>query len=161
MSFQSMANHIYQWNSCLDHFRLTLLWTVHSSKYKNWQKIFWPTSRTLFGQTGPAWAMPKWSSIFFSGTQTNYSKWHTTVVLCIDTAQHVSNESKMQNWNVTWCNKLFFSKLALLVGVWQKKKFTKLERRVKQRYSLFRKHSLFKTQMWSLFFYVFSKNVKR
>ena len=86
-----------------------------------------------------------------------------------------SNESKMQNWNVTWCIKLVFSKLALLQRVWQKKNFfTELERRVKQRNSLFKKHSLFKTQvisffklkhiksegvsvMWNLFLYVFSK----
>ena len=35
-----------------------------------------------------------------------------------------SNESKMQNWNVTWCIKLVFSKLALLQRVWQKKNFS-------------------------------------
>ena len=75
-----------------------------------------------------------------------------TAVLHIDTLKHVSNESKMQNWYIVQCIKSVFSKLALLLRVCQRNIFTKLERRVKQRNSPFKKKikkSPFKTQVIS------------
>ena len=45
----------------------------------------------------------------------------------------------MQNWYIVWRIKSVFSKLALLVRVWQRSFFTKLERRLKQRNSPFKK----------------------
>ena len=58
----------------------------------------------------------------FFGSEANYSKRRITVVIGIDTPKHVSNESKMQNSYVVRCIKSVFSKLALLLRVWQKKK---------------------------------------
>ena len=60
-----------------------------------------------------------------------------------------TSESKMQNWYVVRRIKSVFSKLALLPRVWQRIFFTKLERRVKQRNSPFKKNSPFKTQVMS------------
>ena len=71
-------------------------------------------------------------------SQANYSKRRITVVLRIDTLKHLSNESKMQNWYVVERIKSVFSKLALLLRVWQRNFFTKLKRRVKQRNSPFK-----------------------
>ena len=45
----------------------------------------------------------------------------------------------MQNWYIVWRIKSVFSKLALPLGVWQRNVFTKLERRLKQRNSPFKK----------------------
>ena len=56
------------------------------------------------------------------------------------TSKHVSSESKMQNWYVVRRIKSVFSKLALLLRVWQRNFFTKLVRRVKQRNSPFKKN---------------------
>ena len=56
---------------------------------------------------------------------------------------------KIQNSYVVRCIKSVFSKLALLLRVWQRNFFTKLERRVKQRSSPFKKNSQFKTQVTS------------
>ena len=92
----------------------------------------------------------KWH--IYIGSQANYSNWCITVLLCIDMLKHTSNEWKMQNWyihNSTY--QITFSKLALLLRVWQRHFFTKLERRLKQRNSLFKKNknSMFKTQVIS------------
>ena len=72
-------------------------------------------------------------------SQANYFKIHITIVLRIDMPKHKSSESKMQNWYIIWCIKSVFSKLALLLRVWQRNLFTKLERRVKQRNSPLKK----------------------
>ena len=58
----------------------------------------------------------------FFGSDANYPKRRITVVIGIDTPKHVSNESKIQNSYVVRCIKSVFSKLALLLRVWQKKK---------------------------------------
>ena len=79
----------------------------------------------------------------FFGSDANYPKRRITVVIGIDTPKHVSNESKIQNSYVVRCIKSVFPKLDLLLRVWQRNFFTKLERRVKQRSSPFKKiHSL-------------------
>ena len=72
-------------------------------------------------------------------SQANYSKRCITVDLHINMLKHVSNELKIQNWYVTQCIKSVFSKLALLLRVWQRISFTKSERIVKQRNLPFRK----------------------
>ena len=57
-------------------------------------------------------------------SQPNHSKRRITIVLRIDTPKHVSNESKMQNLYVVRRIKSVFSKLALLLRVWQRSLFT-------------------------------------
>ena len=119
--------------------------------------------------------MPKWNSIFFFWHSTNYSKRHTTVVLRIDTAKHDQMSQKCKIEMSLDVSNWFFLNWLFSRGFGKKKNFfTELERRVKQRNSLFKKHSLFKTQvisffklkhiksegvsvMWNLFLYVFSK----
>ena len=78
-------------------------------------------------------------NIWQSDSQVNYLKRRIIPIPHIDTAKHVLNESKMQNWYIVQHIKSVFSKLAVLLRVWQRRFFTKLERRVKQRNSLFKK----------------------
>ena len=66
-------------------------------------------------------------------SQANYSNRHITVILHIDTPKQVSSEAKMQNWSVIPHIKSVFSNLALLLRIWQRNFFSKLEKRVKQR----------------------------
>ena len=91
--------------------------------------------------------------VFFtvSGSQANYLKRRTTVVLRIDTPKHVSNESKMQNWYVFRRIKSVLPKLALLLRVWQRNFFSKLERRMKQRNSPFKKIFTVKNSSYIIF----------
>ena len=85
------------------------------------------------------WSVGHRLVMVFMGSQAKYSKRRITVALRIDTPKHVSNESRMQNWYVVRYIKSLFSKLGLPLRVWQRKFFTRLERRVKKGTSLFKK----------------------
>ena len=63
-------------------------------------------------------------------SQANHSKRRITIVLRIDMPKHVSNESKMQNLYVVRRIKLVFSKLALLLRVWQRSLFTVQKKKI-------------------------------
>ena len=76
------------------------------------------------------------------------------VLIC--QSMHVSNEPKIQNWYVVRHTKLVFSKLALLLRVWQSIFFTKLERRVKQRNPSL---STFEYSPFKFFFLLFKTQV--